>query len=252
MGLIVSQKYKDPDLGQVSVRVVSTARRFIARWRSGVCCITVPGGTTVDEYKKVVEEWKPKLLAARKEPAEALFVPGFHFATDDWEFEIVANSLIGPRMVHREYKGRNAQGRLCFELHVSPDYPHDDVAARRFLRDFILKLAGTLGKDYLVGQAEEESARLGLSDRVKSWSVGRGLNRMGCCKASGEISLSRALMFLPRRLRRATITHELAHLTHFDHSPAFYALWEQYLGEPCGPLRAEVSATLKKYGITIL
>ena len=54
------------------------------------------------------------------------------------------------------------------------------------------------------------AAALGLSGKVKSWSVGRGHARMGCCKATGEISLSYVLVFLPRELRRCTITHELA------------------------------------------
>ena len=33
----------------------------------------------------------------------------------------------------------------------------------------------------------------------------------------------------PYRERVETITHELAHLTYMDHSPAFHALHQQYL-----------------------
>ncbi len=40
---------------------------------------------------------------------------------------------------------------------------------------------------------------------------------------------------LPVELRRYIITHELAHLTHFDHSPDFHTLWRRYLGcDPAG------------------
>ena len=38
------------------------------------------------------------------------------------------------------------------------------------------------------------------------------------------------LLLLPEHLVRYVICHELAHLKHFDHSPAFHALCDSYLG----------------------
>lgn len=46
--------------------------------------------------------------------------------------------------------------------------------------------------------------------------------RWGSCSRGGHITLSVELMHAPRRLVDYVIVHELCHLAHLDHSPAFY------------------------------
>lgn len=52
---------------------------------------------------------------------------------------------------------------------------------------------------------------------------------LGKCYADRHIELSRNLIFYPEEHRRYVYAHELAHLTHMDHSPAFHALLDHYL-----------------------
>ena len=56
------------------------------------------------------------------------------------------------------------------------------------------------------------------------------MRKLGHCTTGKVIQLSRAVMMLPPDLVDLVICHELAHLTHMDHSAAFHALCNSYLG----------------------
>lgn len=49
----------------------------------------------------------------------------------------------------------------------------------------------------------------------------------GSCSRKGNINLNLRLALLPPRLRDYVLLHELCHLRHPDHGPAFHALLEQ-------------------------
>lgn len=230
MGLkyIVSQKYSDSELGTIHLRVLSTAVRYSARWKADGLHITVPPRVTVAEYGRVIDSWRPKLAAIRPAAAVPRYSPGFSFSAGDWSFEIRA--VDGWRRGYVGWEKTLCDGLPLYIIKVSP---LDDLSApslERTIGRTLMHVASLVAPQLLLESARREAERLGLAGKVKSWTIGRGKRRMGCCKASGEISLSAILMFFPPEMRRSTITHELAHLTHFDHSPAFHTLWQKYLG----------------------
>ena len=53
--------------------------------------------------------------------------------------------------------------------------------------------------------------------------------RFGSCSGKNSICFSWRLMLYPPEAIDYVIVHELAHIRHHDHSPAFYALIEQHL-----------------------
>lgn len=87
-------------------------------------------------------------------------------------------------------------------------------------------------------RAGHEVPRLGLSRAQRRW---------GSCAADGSIRLNWRLIMAPDFVRRSVVAHEVAHMTHFDHSPAFHAhhaaLFEGSI--------AEADAWLKRRGRTL-
>lgn len=54
--------------------------------------------------------------------------------------------------------------------------------------------------------------------------LSRAQRRWGSCSDRKAIRINWRLVQAPDFVRRSVVAHEVAHLTHFDHSPAFYAL----------------------------
>ena len=77
---------------------------------------------------------------------------------------------------------------------------------------------------------------------VASVGVGDPRSRWGSCASSGTIRYSWRLILAPPDVRRATVAHELAHLLHMDHSPAFHAAHRRILGDDPRPARAWLRA----------
>lgn len=63
--------------------------------------------------------------------------------------------------------------------------------------------------------AERPAPRLMLSSARRRW---------GSCAHDGTIRINWRLVMAPSFVRRSVVAHEVAHLVHFDHSPAFHAL----------------------------
>lgn len=59
--------------------------------------------------------------------------------------------------------------------------------------------------------------------RTPPLALSRAQRRWGSCAADGTIRLNWRLIMAPDFVRRSVVAHEVAHLTHFDHSPAFHA-----------------------------
>ena len=69
-------------------------------------------------------------------------------------------------------------------------------------------------------------------------SVGDPRARWGSCTAAGALRYSWRLMMAPDFVVASVVAHEVAHLRHLNHSPAFHALARQLLGADPAPARA--------------
>ncbi len=77
--------------------------------------------------------------------------------------------------------------------------------------------------------------------------VGNWRSRWGHCKQNGELGFNWRLMQVPLWVRRYVVIHELAHLQHMNHSPAFWQLVQQHC-----PQYREAKAWLKQHQAELL
>ena len=82
-------------------------------------------------------------------------------------------------------------------------------------------------KAYLPGRAAYWAQRMGLQPAAVKITSAR--TRYGSCSAKGNLCFSLYLMQYPAEAIDAVVVHELCHLRHMDHSPAFYAEVERWL-----------------------
>ncbi len=159
----------------------------------------------IERARSRVEEERRHLAASRAAgPPAMLELPGLG---ERWEVEY-RPTVAGT--VRARPVGRAAllvSGRTADE---------DGVAAA--LRRFVARRAAvTLG-----AELRDLAAERGLS--VGSVSVRAQRTRWASCSSSGAVSLNRNLAFVPYRLVRHVLLHELCHRQEMSHSPAFWRL----------------------------
>lgn len=90
--------------------------------------------------------------------------------------------------------------------------------------------------DVMARESHEIAGNAGL--KVGRIGVGDPRSRWGSCTHDGDLRYSWRLVMAPDHVRRATVAHEVAHLRHMDHGPAFHALVDALHDGDVGMARA--------------
>ena len=92
-------------------------------------------------------------------------------------------------------------------------------------------------RDYMVARARREitmRARFYASQvgkRIAAITIRDTTSRWGSCSTGGRLSFSWRLVMAPLHVLDYVVAHEVAHLVHMNHSPAFWSLVTDMVGE---------------------
>ncbi len=223
-----------PVLGKVCVTFSSSATKFTARWKGQRLHLTSPIVDNVKEAIEALDSMASDLLALRP-PVHSLR-PGKRLNFDGFYLLMLPGRKPGVIRSELSHDSSRKPG-VTISLGGGLDPADPDVI--EILAKHV-RHAARYFSPALIEEARAISARVGVAP--DEWLIGRGAKTLGHCSSTRKITLSCMCVYLPYRLREYIICHELAHLTHFDHSAAFHALCSHYCGGDGNARRAELKA----------
>lgn len=132
------------------------------------------------------------------------------------------------------------------QLHVGGPVEGLESRLRRWLESEALRLCAD-DLAFYCQRASLPVPDLRLSRAQRRWGSCSGDRRSGRC-----IRINWRLVMAPDTVRRSVVAHEVAHLVHFDHSPAFHSLlvqlFEHSLPEADGWLKREGRSLYAAFG----
>ena len=197
-----------------AVRVSARARRLTVRVHiGGRVEVVVPRGVpagTVHAFVHRNTRWIDRKIAelgVRAAPIAGV-PPRIEFAATGETF-----------MVHWREGARRALSHDTQEIRLES---RDVGGALGLLRKWLMQAT----RRRLVPQLWDLAREHRLT--VTGVGVRRQRTRWGSCSCRGRISLNCSLLFMPPQVVRYLMVHELSHLTHLNHSSAFWRTVEQY------------------------
>ncbi len=225
----IAYEINDPEFGKIPVNVSQRAKRVIFKVRQGVLFVTI--GTQNRHSKEkllhIIEENREALrrlkMRAASRQANATLHPEQSISFPEGEILLEACNWVSKgtlRIAERE------------PYHLIIYYHEDSDTASPLFQQAATRLIMRMMKNYAMqifpSMVTQMASLHGL--RVKEVRIGHGRGVLGRCTSTGIITISAHVMFLPPHLRQYIICHELAHLTHFNHSKAFHQLCDRYCG----------------------
>ena len=230
---------EDKEFGKIHVelRRGMTSVRFTFH-ADGNLLMRAPLGISVAEMQRMVDINREQL---RRLPHPQSVSFRFGQTIECFKCQVVIESQNRmPGYILNHWEGDT----LHLQLHQHADLEDDGI--KRTISSVIGRAMDVQAHALLLPFAQQIADELGL--RPAGFEVGRGMRKLGHCTAKRIIQLSRNLMFLPEALVRYIICHELAHLTHMNHSPQFHALCNQY----CGGKEKELERQLRQFRFPIV
>lgn len=124
-------------------------------------------------------------------------------------------------MSHEIAQGPRLRGGILVDngqIIVNADQPH----IPRRIKEWLRKQA----KERLLEQCEYWADQMGV--RYRKITVRDQKTRWGSCSSTGSLNFSWRLVMMPEEVFEYIVIHELSHLVHMDHSPAFWRLVEAH------------------------
>lgn len=212
----------------VNLIVRQASRRIVARWDNTKLKLTVPACTSLDELNGFLCKNADKLLEMRP---EQLFTAD---TVVDCPEVVISIGKEFPGMRYRlqtvmlKSQNGDTRPRHCIHLKDSILQMLDHKETQDAVKKAVLSILNYYATRCLLPQAAEWAKEVNC--HPKRFTVKYSKGYYGKCSHSGVISLNPKLLCAPDELRRFVVFHELAHLTHHNHSTEFHRLCNEYNG----------------------
>ena len=220
---------------EYTVRESSRAKRVIIKvWASSQVEVVVPTGFDHSRLAEILQQRAEWITDKRK-----------NFREMKRKLKPKTINLKAVAQVWRVRYIDDGSGKLSMQegpgstLTVSG--PVDDAAlVARALNSWLHRKARTILGEWLVTLSHD------LSLPFNRMTIRRQKTLWGSCSRRGNINLNRNLLFLPGKMTRYVLVHELCHLEHPDHSTRFWDLVERYVRGS-----REMSSKTKRAGVAV-
>lgn len=226
----------DKEFGEVRIICRRGMKRIIFRWEDDHLCISLPHGLSQVELRQSIERNREQLRALRKQATTT--------TVKYYEGQQIP-LLAGEAVIEVGYPGATKYyydhiDPTCAHIKVPPGTRFEDKETVRTISSILEKVAQWHAQLHFLDFFNRVEEELGV--KARALTIGRGRRKLGHCTSTGEVMISRNAAFLPPHLVRHLICHELAHLTHPNHSAAFHELLNRYDNGNEARLEAELRA----------
>ena len=209
----------DKEFGKVYISVRSNMRNITMRWKAGKLFVNVPPGTSSSHLERVLDEMRPK-LRKMSSSSDFTYHIGQKIQCYGFVITIAEQNTIPDKIIFS-----NSASEVIASVPAGIDL--NNYSTKLWISKALKVVAHNRAAAALLPLAQSVTARVGVSPA--RFEIGRGLRKLGHCTPKRVIQLSGNLVFLPADLIEYIICHELAHLTHMNHSSQFHALVDTYL-----------------------
>lgn len=231
--------------GTVEVTENVRSRRLSLRLITGKFRVTVPPKTQpkiiLDFFarnKERIDNFLKRVEKTREIKTAIIFKPGVEFHTRQRELVFVlqpGKEKIRPAQI--------TQNKMTVYYTAETNIEGENF--QRFVHKVIDASLKNEAMHYLPGRTATLAAQHGLKfDHVDLRNM---TSQWGSCSTKGRICLNIQLMRLPDELIDMVILHELTHTLHMDHSKAFYADLNRFLGGRLNELEKEMKKYSSRY-----
>ncbi|MDR1203283.1 MAG: M48 family metallopeptidase [Tannerellaceae bacterium] len=224
-------KFNDKDLGSITIKTSSQAKRYTLRVKDGVVLGTMPVHGELSTMLDFIESNRPKLIVALQHPA-----PRGNILNEASELQTSTFNLHIFRTDRDNFYMNLHEGTLHIACPEKTDF--EDERVQKLLKGFIERALGHEAKRVLPGRLLTLSKQFGFT--YSSVKINNSKGRWGSCSTKGSINLSLSLMLLPAHLSDYVLLHELCHTKEMNHSERFWQLMDRVTHNKALALRKEL------------
>lgn len=214
-------KITDKEFGIIKLNLRRGMKNIIFRWKNDQLHIIAPIEATPENLHKSIDDNRPRIRACKADGIrfyEGQVIPLFRSSL---------TIKLDPSLDKYLVWGRDKSVPNHFIVSVPTRVDLNDIAVKKTISKVISDVCKRYAPEFLLPFARQEAVRVGHIP--KSFDISHGKRRLGYCTAQGDVKISHFLMLLDEEMVRCVICHELAHLVHLNHSPAFYSTLNQFL-----------------------